>query len=234
VWEECAGSDRAVVGLREQWLKDLEAVNKAAGIRSIRFHGLFNDEMGVWPAGAKQPNFLYVDMVFRRADVDLRHFVRFHAAGVFDGHVDVEAAVGRLLYLQPGVVKPGVAQRIGRTRGSSRIVPGLTLAARQNSSSLCRRRSPAGVNRFWMSPQAECFIPETTSWEMARAPRGESHLLLGSICLMNRSQNRTARSTHPSAFVPVPSPKPCSKFSNLWNSTGVPALRRAEIRRSIT
>ena len=62
VWEECAGSDRAVVGLREQWLKDLEAVNKAAGIRSIRFHGLFNDEMGVWPAGAKQPNFLYVDM----------------------------------------------------------------------------------------------------------------------------------------------------------------------------
>src|SRR5580698_1336590 len=50
VWEECVGSDRAVVGLREQWLKDLEAVKKAAGIKSVRFHGLFNDEMGVWPA----------------------------------------------------------------------------------------------------------------------------------------------------------------------------------------
>jgi xylan 1,4-beta-xylosidase len=46
VWEECAGSDRAVVGLREQWLNDLEVVKTAAGIKSVRFHGLFNDEMG--------------------------------------------------------------------------------------------------------------------------------------------------------------------------------------------
>lgn len=64
VWEECVGSDRAVVGLREQWLSDLDVVKKAIGIKSVRFHGLFNDEMGVWPTGAKQPNFLYVDMVF--------------------------------------------------------------------------------------------------------------------------------------------------------------------------
>jgi xylan 1,4-beta-xylosidase len=76
VWEECAGSDRAVVGLREQWLKDLEKVKKAAGIKSIRFHGLFNDEMGVWPAGAKQPNFLYVDMVYdAMLDRGLKPFV---------------------------------------------------------------------------------------------------------------------------------------------------------------
>jgi xylan 1,4-beta-xylosidase len=64
IWEECIGSDRAVVGLREQWLTDLEQVKKSAGIKSVRFHGLFNDEMGVWPLGARQPNFLYVDMVF--------------------------------------------------------------------------------------------------------------------------------------------------------------------------
>lgn len=64
VWEECVGSDRAVVGLREQWLKDLGAVHTATGMKSVRFHGLFNDEMGVWPAGSKVPNFLYVDMIF--------------------------------------------------------------------------------------------------------------------------------------------------------------------------
>lgn len=64
VWEECVGSDRAVVGLREQWLSDLEQVNNTVGIKSVRFHGLFNDEMGVWPVGAKEPNFLYIDMVF--------------------------------------------------------------------------------------------------------------------------------------------------------------------------
>jgi xylan 1,4-beta-xylosidase len=62
--------------LREQWLKDLEVVTKAAGIRSVRFHGLFNDEMGVWPTGAKQPNFLYVDMVYdAMLDRGLKPFV---------------------------------------------------------------------------------------------------------------------------------------------------------------
>lgn len=64
VWEECVGSDRAVVGLREQWLSDLDQVHKELGFKSVRFHGLFNDEMGVWPLGSRQPNFLYVDMVF--------------------------------------------------------------------------------------------------------------------------------------------------------------------------
>jgi xylan 1,4-beta-xylosidase len=64
IWEECVGSDRAVVGLREQWLSDLEQVRNRLGIKSVRFHGIFNDEMGVWPTGAHQPNFLYVDMVF--------------------------------------------------------------------------------------------------------------------------------------------------------------------------
>jgi xylan 1,4-beta-xylosidase len=63
VWEECVGSDRAAVALREQWLTDLETVKRTTGIKSVRFHGLFDDEMGVWPGG-KSPNFLYVDMVF--------------------------------------------------------------------------------------------------------------------------------------------------------------------------
>jgi xylan 1,4-beta-xylosidase len=63
VWEECFGSDRAIVGLRKQWLDDLELVKKTVGVKSVRFHGVFDDEMGVWPGG-KSPSFLYVDMVF--------------------------------------------------------------------------------------------------------------------------------------------------------------------------
>lgn len=63
-WEECVGSDRAVVGLRQQWLDDLSTVQKMVGIKSVRFHGLFNDEMGVCPTNVKNLNFLYVDMVF--------------------------------------------------------------------------------------------------------------------------------------------------------------------------
>jgi xylan 1,4-beta-xylosidase len=46
-WEECVGSDRAIVGMRQQWLQDLERVKKDTGMKSVRFHGLFNDEMGV-------------------------------------------------------------------------------------------------------------------------------------------------------------------------------------------
>lgn len=62
-WEECTGSDRAAVGMRAQWLSDLELVKEDIGVRSVRFHGLFDDEMGVWSAG-KEPIFLYIDMVF--------------------------------------------------------------------------------------------------------------------------------------------------------------------------
>ena len=63
VWEECVGSDRAAVALRQQWLSDLERCKREIGFKSVRFHGLFNDEMGVWTSGPK-PNFLYIDMVF--------------------------------------------------------------------------------------------------------------------------------------------------------------------------
>jgi xylan 1,4-beta-xylosidase len=63
VWEECFGSDRAAVAMRAQWLSDLELVKKTVGIKSVRFHGLFDDEMGVWSSGT-HPVFLYVDTVF--------------------------------------------------------------------------------------------------------------------------------------------------------------------------
>src|SRR4051812_32431961 len=60
-WEKAAGSDRTVVGLREQWRQDLIRVQKATGIQSVRCHGLFDDEMGIAQAGPGNFNFLYVD-----------------------------------------------------------------------------------------------------------------------------------------------------------------------------
>jgi xylan 1,4-beta-xylosidase len=75
IWEECVGSDRAIVATRAQWQSDLELVKRTAGIKSVRFHGLFNDEMGVWPSGS-QPNFLYIDTVFdAMLDRGIRPFV---------------------------------------------------------------------------------------------------------------------------------------------------------------
>ena len=63
-WEKAAGSDRAVVGLREQWRQDLVRVHREVGVQSIRFHGLFNDEMGIAAGGAGNFNFLYVDQIY--------------------------------------------------------------------------------------------------------------------------------------------------------------------------
>ncbi|HEY3627779.1 MAG TPA: glycosyl hydrolase family 39 [Terracidiphilus sp.] len=72
-WEKAAGSDRTVVGLREQWRQDLVRVQKETGIQSVRCHGLFDDEMGIAAAGPGNFNFLYVDQIY---DFMLDHGVR--------------------------------------------------------------------------------------------------------------------------------------------------------------
>ena len=72
-WEKAAGSDRTVVGLREQWRQDLVRVQREAGIQSVRCHGLFDDEMGIAARGAGNFNFLYVDQIY---DFMLDHGVR--------------------------------------------------------------------------------------------------------------------------------------------------------------
>jgi len=66
-WEACVGSDRAAVAMRAQWQQDLVLAHREAGFRSVRFHGLFDDEMGLCRAiGPNGPelNFLYIDQIF--------------------------------------------------------------------------------------------------------------------------------------------------------------------------
>ncbi|MFH7812586.1 MULTISPECIES: GH39 family glycosyl hydrolase [Acetobacter] len=66
-WKECIGSDRAIVALRLDWLQHLQFVKKYCGFKSVRFHGLLNDEMGLCREtcnGSDYLNFLYIDEVF--------------------------------------------------------------------------------------------------------------------------------------------------------------------------
>ena len=72
-WERSAGSDRTVVGLRDQWRQDLLRVRRETGIQSVRCHGLFDDEMGIAAHGSGSFNFLYVDQIY---DFMLDHGVR--------------------------------------------------------------------------------------------------------------------------------------------------------------
>ena len=60
IWSRCMGSDRAAITLREPWRKDLARFKNEAGLQRIRFHGIFNDEMGVGANG----NFQNVDAVY--------------------------------------------------------------------------------------------------------------------------------------------------------------------------
>lgn len=62
VWEESAGSDRAAITLRESWRLDLDRWRNEAGLKRVRFHGIFSDEVGVFAPsilsrGKATPNF---------------------------------------------------------------------------------------------------------------------------------------------------------------------------------
>lgn len=69
IWVRCAGSDRAAMTLREGWRRDLHRFRHETGLESVRFHGIFNDELGVWPRAviggrSDEPNFQNVDAVY--------------------------------------------------------------------------------------------------------------------------------------------------------------------------
>ena len=47
-WQYCIGSCHASLALREDYLKQLKQVHEELGIKHVRFHGIFNDDMQVF------------------------------------------------------------------------------------------------------------------------------------------------------------------------------------------
>jgi xylan 1,4-beta-xylosidase len=87
-WEQTFGSGRAILALRESYRKDLDTVKSATDFQSVRAHGIFNDEVGLFdpdretrnPGLAAQKandesqyNFSYVDQIY---DGLLAHHVK--------------------------------------------------------------------------------------------------------------------------------------------------------------
>ena len=68
IWEECVGSDRAAITLRESWRKDITRARAELGVKRVRFHGILNDELGVLTRtiqrGSGTPNFKNVAEVY--------------------------------------------------------------------------------------------------------------------------------------------------------------------------
>ena len=81
VWRECVGAGRAAEGLRADWQEQLKLCQDEIGFRSIRFHGLLHDDMGVYGEnkdGTPIHNWQYVDALFDRLlDLGIRPFVEF-------------------------------------------------------------------------------------------------------------------------------------------------------------
>ena len=66
-FREVVGAGRAAEGLRADWQRDLSVVHRECGFKYIRFHGLLQDEMGVYSENKQgQPvyNFQYIDALY--------------------------------------------------------------------------------------------------------------------------------------------------------------------------
>lgn len=66
-WEQMFGSGRAILSLREPYREDLRAVKKVTDFKWVRFHGILDDEVGVYTRddqGNPVYNFAYVDEIY--------------------------------------------------------------------------------------------------------------------------------------------------------------------------
>jgi len=66
-FREVVGAGRAAEGLRADWQRDLALVHRECGFKYIRFHGLLQDELGVYSEdkqGRAIYNFQYIDALY--------------------------------------------------------------------------------------------------------------------------------------------------------------------------
>lgn len=80
-YREVVGAGRAAEGLRADWQRDLAIVQRECGFKYIRFHGLLQDELGVYSEdknGNPIYNFQYIDAVFDPIlNLGMKPFVEF-------------------------------------------------------------------------------------------------------------------------------------------------------------
>ncbi len=66
-WERTFGSGRANLSMRQSYRDDLRTVHEATGFEYVRFHGIFDEENGVYSENAQgEPvyNWTYVDQIY--------------------------------------------------------------------------------------------------------------------------------------------------------------------------
>jgi xylan 1,4-beta-xylosidase len=80
-FKQVVGAGRAAEGLRADWQRDLALVHRECGFKYIRFHGLLQDELGVYREdrqGRPIYNFQYVDALYDAIlNIGMKPFVEF-------------------------------------------------------------------------------------------------------------------------------------------------------------
>lgn len=105
-WEKMFGSGRAILSLRDSYRRDLREVEEATGFDYIRFHAIFQDEVGLYDEdsqGNPVYNFSYIDQIY---DGLLANHVRpFVELSFMPGKLAAEQALHSFWY-KPNVSPP--------------------------------------------------------------------------------------------------------------------------------
>jgi xylan 1,4-beta-xylosidase len=106
-WEQMFGSGRAVLSLRDDYRKDLDAVHAATGFTYVRFHGIFDDDVGLVnrdKGGKVSYNFSYIDQIY---DGLLAHGVKpFIELGFMPAALSSDPSKHHSFWYRPNVMPP--------------------------------------------------------------------------------------------------------------------------------
>ena len=106
-WEQMFGSGRAVLSLRDDYRKDLDAVHAATGFKYVRFHGVFDDDVGLVTRdrdGKISYNFSYIDQIY---DGLLAHGVKpFVELGFMPEALSSDPSKRHSFWYRPNVMPP--------------------------------------------------------------------------------------------------------------------------------
>src|SRR5215467_11256872 len=84
-WEKTFGSGRAILSLRESYRTDLETVKEATDFDSIRFHAIFQDEVGLYDPDRKSIEFAQTAGASGTASQDTSAYNFSYIDQIYDG-----------------------------------------------------------------------------------------------------------------------------------------------------
>ncbi len=84
-WEQTFGSGRAILSLRQSYRDDLRTVKQATDFKSVRFHGIFMDEVGLYDPDRRPVAFAQMQKNLQAAGTDTGIYNFSYIDQIYDG-----------------------------------------------------------------------------------------------------------------------------------------------------